>query len=230
MQYNDSYNEIIVSFANNIHTPEGGMHETGFKAALTRVLNDYGTKIRHAQGATTRSPARTCREGITAVISVKLTEAQFEGQTKAKLGNTEIRTLVDNIVYRQAGRPIWRRIPAVARTILDKALTANRAREAARKARESIRRKTALGGAAMPGQAAGLQREQPGAHRDLHRRGRLRRRLRHPGPGLPVPGHPPPVGQDAERGEGPGRQGLRQRQAPARSSPPWARASGTTST
>ena len=101
MQYNDSYTETMVSFANNIHTPEGGMHETGFKAALTRVLNAYGMKIRHDQGRTTRSPARTCREGITAVISVKLTEAQFEGQTKAKLGNAYIRTLVDGLVSDQ---------------------------------------------------------------------------------------------------------------------------------
>ncbi len=103
----------------------------------------------------------------------------------------------------------------MGRAILDKALTANRAREAARKARESIRRKTALGGAAMPDKLRDCNESQPGADRNLHRRGRLRRRLRHPGPGLPVPGHPPPVGQDAQRGEGPGGQGLRQRQAPA---------------
>ena len=103
------------------------------------------------QGRTTRSPARTCREGITAVISVKLTEAQFEGQTKAKLGNAYIRTLVNNIVTDTADRCIWRRTRPVGRTILDKALMANRAREAARKARESIRRKTALGGAGHAG-------------------------------------------------------------------------------
>ena len=104
MQYNDSYNETLVSFANDIHTPEGGMHETGFKAALTRVLNAYGHEIRACSRRATRSPARTVREGLTAVISVKLTEAQFEGQTKAKLGNADIRTLVDNVVSDQLVR------------------------------------------------------------------------------------------------------------------------------
>ena len=148
LQYNDGYNENIVSFANDIRTPEGGMHETGFKAALTRVLNAYGVKYGMIKGDDKVS-GEDCREGITAVISVKLTEAQFEGQTKAKLGNAHIRTLVDNIVSDQLA-VYMEEHPVVARTILDKALTANRAREAARKARESIRRKTALGGAAMP--------------------------------------------------------------------------------
>ena len=148
LQYNDGYNENIVSFANDIRTPEGGMHETGFKAALTRVLNAYGVKYGMIKGDDKVS-GEDCREGITAVISVKLTEAQFEGQTKAKLGNAHIRTLVDNIVSDQLAVYLEEH-PVVARTILDKALTANRAREAARKARESIRRKTALGGAAMP--------------------------------------------------------------------------------
>ena len=148
LQYNDGYNDNIVSFANDIRTPEGGMHETGFKAALTRVLNAYGVKYGMIKGDDKVS-GEDCREGITAVISVKLTEAQFEGQTKAKLGNAHIRTLVDNIVSDQLAVYLEEH-PMVARTILDKALTANRAREAARKARESIRRKTALGGAAMP--------------------------------------------------------------------------------
>ena len=148
LQYNDSYNEVIVSFANNIHTPEGGMHETGFKAALTRVLNAYGIKngiIKEGD----KVSGEDCREGLTCVISVKLTNAQFEGQTKAKLGNSEIRTLVDGIVSDRLMQFLEEN-PVVARTILDKAMTANRAREAARKARESIRRKSALGGAAMP--------------------------------------------------------------------------------
>ena len=124
------------------------MHETGFKAALTRVLNAYGVKYGMIKGDDKVS-GEDCREGITAVISVKLTEAQFEGQTKAKLGNAHIRTLVDSLVSDQLAVYLEEH-PMVARTILDKALTANRAREAARKARESIRRKTALGGAAMP--------------------------------------------------------------------------------
>ena len=148
LQYNDSYNETLVSFANDIHTPEGGMHETGFKTALTRVLNAYGMKYGMIKEGDKVS-GEDVREGITAVISVKLTEAQFEGQTKAKLGNAYIRTLVDGLVSDQLSVYLEEH-PVVARTILDKALTANRAREAARKARESIRRKTALGGAAMP--------------------------------------------------------------------------------
>ena len=148
MQYNDGYNEIMVSFANNVHTPEGGMHEEGFKRALTTVLNNYGRKIKLLKDDEKVS-GEDCREGLTVVISVKLTEAQFEGQTKAKLGNSEMRALVSSIVSEKL-EIFLEENPAVGRAILDKALTANRAREAARKARESIRRKTALGGAAMP--------------------------------------------------------------------------------
>ena len=148
MQYNDSYNDVMVSFANNVHTPEGGMHEEGFRRALTNTLNAYGRKIKMLKDDEKVS-GDDCREGLTVVISVKLTEAQFEGQTKAKLGNSEIRTLVNSIVSEKLETYLEEN-PSVGRAILDKALTANRAREAARKARESIRRKTALGGAAMP--------------------------------------------------------------------------------
>ncbi|MGM9593450.1 MAG: DNA topoisomerase (ATP-hydrolyzing) subunit B [Candidatus Onthomonas sp.] len=148
LQYTDSYNEIIVSFANNIHTPEGGMHETGFKAALTNALNTYG-KQKKLLKDDEKVSGDDCREGLTCIISVKLTEAQFEGQTKAKLGNSEIRTLVNNLVSEKL-EIFLEEHPAVGKAILDKAMTAARAREAARKARESIRRKTALGGAAMP--------------------------------------------------------------------------------
>ena len=148
LQYDDSYQENILSFANNVHTPEGGMHETGFKSALTRVLNNYGVKNGIIKNDDKVS-GEDCREGLTCVISVKLTNAQFEGQTKAKLGNSEMRTLVDSIVSDKLTQFLEEN-PAVARTILDKAMTANRSREAARKARESIRRKSALGGAAMP--------------------------------------------------------------------------------
>ena len=147
-QYNDGYNETIVSFANNVHTPEGGMHEEGFKRALTTVLNAYGRKMKLLKDDDKVS-GEDCREGIACVISVKLTEAQFEGQTKAKLGNSEIRTLVNSIVTEKLAEYLEEN-PAVGKAILEKALMANRAREAARKARESIRRKTALGGAAMP--------------------------------------------------------------------------------
>ena len=148
LQYNDGYQDNILSFANNVHTPEGGMHETGFKAALTRVLNAYGLKVGLIKEGDKVS-GEDCREGLTAVISVKLTDAQFEGQTKAKLGNASMRTLVDAIVSDKLMQFLDEN-PVVARTILDKAMMANRAREAARKARESIRRKSALGGAAMP--------------------------------------------------------------------------------
>ncbi|MCM1149137.1 MAG: DNA topoisomerase (ATP-hydrolyzing) subunit B [Butyricicoccus sp.] len=148
MQYNSSYNEIIVSFANNIHTPEGGMHETGFKTALTRVLNAYGKKAGILKEGESVS-GEDCREGLTAVISVKLTNPQFEGQTKAKLGNSEIRTLVDGIVQAKLTEFLEEN-PAVGKAILEKALMASRAREAARKARESVRRKTALESGQMP--------------------------------------------------------------------------------
>ena len=147
-QYNDGYNENLLSFANDVHTPEGGMHETGFKTALTRVINAYGVKAGIIKGDDKVS-GEDCREGLTAIISVKLTDAQFEGQTKAKLGNAYIRSLVDGIVNDQL-TVFLEEHPATAKIILEKAMTANRAREAARKARDSIRRKTALGGAAMP--------------------------------------------------------------------------------
>ncbi len=148
IQYNDSYNETIVSFANNIHTAEGGMHEEGFKRALTNVINAYGQK-KNLIKSDDKISGEDCREGITAIISVKLTEAQFEGQTKAKLGNAYIRTLVSGIVTQQLSE-FFEENPAVAKVILEKALMANRAREAARKAKESIRRKTGLESGQMP--------------------------------------------------------------------------------
>ena len=148
LQYNDSYNEVIVSFANNIHTPEGGMHETGFRTALTRVLNAYGTKVGILKNDDKLS-GEDCREGMTAIISVKLTEPQFEGQTKAKLGNSEMRTLVDSVVSDKLEQFLEEN-HAVGKAILDKAMTASRAREAARKARESVRRKTGLESGQMP--------------------------------------------------------------------------------
>ena len=148
VQYNDGYNEFLLSFANDVRTPEGGMHETGFKTALTRVLNAYGVKNGIIKGDDKVS-GEDCREGITAIISVKLTDAQFEGQTKAKLGSAYIRTLVDQVVNDQL-TTYFEEHPAVAKAVLDKAMMANRAREAARKARESIRRKTGLESGQMP--------------------------------------------------------------------------------
>ncbi len=159
MQYNDGYNEILVSFANNIHTPEGGMHETGFKAALTRVLNAYAKKtnlLKDVEGLS----GEDCREGLTAVISVKLTNPQFEGQTKAKLGNSDMRTLVDSVVSDKLEQFLEEN-PAVGRTIIEKALTANKARAAARKARENVRRKNALEGSTLPGKLSDCNERDP---------------------------------------------------------------------
>ena len=160
MQYcEDSYNEIIVSFANNVHTPEGGMHEEGLKRALTNVLNAYGKKANIFKGEEKVS-GDDCREGLTCVISVKLTEAQFEGQTKAKLGNSEMRTLVNNVVSDKLEQFLEEN-PAVGKAVLEKALMASRAREAARKARENIRRKNALEGSTLPGKLSDCNERDP---------------------------------------------------------------------
>jgi len=159
MQYNDSYNEIMLSFANNIHTPEGGMHEEGFRRALTNTINAYGKKVGMLKGEDKVS-GEDCREGLTVIISVKLVEAQFEGQTKAKLGNSEIRTLVNAVVSEKL-EIFLEENPAVGRTILEKALTASRAREAARRARESVRRKNALEGATLPGKLSDCNERDP---------------------------------------------------------------------
>ncbi|MBQ8879319.1 MAG: DNA topoisomerase (ATP-hydrolyzing) subunit B [Clostridia bacterium] len=153
MQYNDSYNETIISFANNMSTIEGGTHETGFKAALTRAINDYARKTGIIKGEDKGLSGEDVREGLVAIISVKLTDAQFESQTKAKLGNSEMRRLVDNIVYRKLDE-FMEENPASAKMIIEKAMAANRAREAARKARELIRRKNVLEVSTLPGKLA----------------------------------------------------------------------------
>ena len=155
LQYNDSYNELILSFANNIHTTEGGFHEIGFKNALTRVFNDYGKKFKLLKDEDKLS-GEDIREGLTAIISVKLTNCEFEGQTKTKLGNTEVRPLVEGMVNEKLMTYLEEN-PAVARAIFDKAITAQRAREAARRARELTRRKSALETASRPGKLADCQ-------------------------------------------------------------------------
>ena len=152
LQYNDSYNALILSFANNIPTTEGGTHEMGFKNALTRVFNDYGKKYNILKDGE-RLSGDDVREGLTCVISVKLTDAQFEGQTKAKLGNTDIRSLVEGMVYEKLDT-FFEENPSIARAILDKSITASKAREAARRARELTRRKSALETASLPGKLA----------------------------------------------------------------------------
>ncbi|MGN1097366.1 MAG: ATP-binding protein, partial [Clostridia bacterium] len=153
MQYNTDYNEIIVSFANNIHTTEGGYHETGFKNSLTKIINDYGKKYNLIKDGDKKLSGDDVREGLTAVISVKISEAQFEGQTKTKLGNIEVRSLVENAMNETLAA-YFEENPAVARLIIDKAMTANRAREAARKARELTRRKNSLENTTLPGKLA----------------------------------------------------------------------------
>ena len=156
MQYNDSYNEIVLTFANNINTVEGGTHEIGFKTALTKVFNDYGRKYGILKDSDKNLSGEDVREGLTAIVSVKLTEAQFEGQTKGKLGNSEMRTFVYNLVTDKLAEYLEEH-PDVGRAILDKALAAYRAREAARKAREATRRKGLLGGNSLPGKLADCQ-------------------------------------------------------------------------
>jgi len=160
MQYNDGYNENIISFCNNIHTTEGGTHETGFKTALTRVINDYARKYKFIKEADKNLSGEDVREGLTAIISVKVQEAQFEGQTKTKLGNSEVRGLVESIMGDKI-QTFFEENPAIARSILEKSLTASRAREAARKARENTRRKSALENTTLPGKLADCSDRDP---------------------------------------------------------------------
>lgn len=160
MQYNDSYNGLILSFANNIHTTDGGTHEEGFKRSLTRVMNDYARKYNLLKDSDKNLTGDDVREGLTVVISIKVKDAQFEGQTKAKLGNTEISGLVSNMMNDKLSTYLEEN-PATARAIFDKALAASRAREAARKAKDMVRRKSALESAALPGKLADCQSKNP---------------------------------------------------------------------
>ena len=160
MQWNDGFNESVFCFANNIHTPEGGTHLAGFRSALTRVVNDYGRKSGILKAADGSLTGEDIREGLTAIVSVKLVEPQFEGQTKTKLGNSEVRQLVDSMVADKLAI-YFEENPGAARTILDKCLSAARAREAARKARDLTRRKTALESAALPGKLADCSERDP---------------------------------------------------------------------
>ncbi len=153
MQYNDGYSEMIISFANNINTTEGGTHETGFKSALTKVINDYARKNGMLKESDANLKGEDTREGLACIISVKVTEAQFEGQTKTKLGNSEIRNVVEKMINEKLTE-FFDENPSVAKTIVDKALTASRAREAAKRARENTRRKSALESSSLPGKLA----------------------------------------------------------------------------
>ena len=159
LQYNDSYNEVILSFANNIHTIDGGSHETGFKNALTKVINDYGKKFNLLKDGD-KLVGDDVREGLTAIVSVKLTNCEFEGQTKGRLGNPEVRPFVENMVYEKLMCYLEEN-PETARNIFEKSLAAQRAREAARKARDLTRRKSALDGMALPGKLADCSDKDP---------------------------------------------------------------------
>ncbi len=156
MQYNDSYNDMIVTFANNMSTIDGGTHETGFKTAITKVLNDYARKNNHLKASDKNFSGEDAREGLTAVVSVKLPDAQFESQTKAKLGNSEVRGIVDKIVTEKLGE-FFEENPAVAKAIIEKSLVAQRAREAARSAREQSRKSVLQKGSTLPGKLADCQ-------------------------------------------------------------------------
>ena len=160
MQYNTSYNELLLSFANNVNTPDGGTHEEGFRASLTRVFNDYGRSHGLLKDKDENLSGSDVREGLICVISVKLQEAEFEGQTKAKLGNTEIRTMVSNMVYGKLTE-FFEENPAVAKAIFEKATQAARARAAAKKARELVRRKSVLENSRMPGKLADCRENDP---------------------------------------------------------------------
>ncbi len=156
LQYNDSYNETLLTFANNINTIEGGTHETGFKSAMTKAINDYARKTGALKADDKNLSGEDVREGLCAIVSVKLTDAQFEGQTKSKLGNSEMRSFVDSLITTKLGEYLEEN-PSVGKAIIDKALAASRAREAARKARELTRRKSALEVSTLPGKLADCQ-------------------------------------------------------------------------
>ena len=205
LQWNDGYTETTYSFANNINTTEGGTHLSGFRSALTRTINYYASKNNLAEKLSESIGGDDVREGMTAVISVKIPQPQFEGQTKTKLGNTEVKGIVEGIVNDRLGAFLEEN-PAIAKRIVAKAVDAALAREAARKARDLVRRKGALDNTALPGKLADCQERDPAQERALHRRGRVRRRLGQAGPRPALPGDPADQGQDPQRREGPLRQ------------------------
>lgn len=159
LQYNDTYNDLILSFANNVHTPDGGSHETGFKNALTKVINEYGKKFGYLKDGD-KLLGDDVREGLTAIVSVKLTNCEFEGQTKGRLGNPEVRPFVDKLVTEKLMN-YFEENPTVAKTIFDKSIQAQKAREAAKKAREMTRRKSALESSSLPGKLADCSDRNP---------------------------------------------------------------------
>ena len=194
VQYTNSYSEMILSYANNINTTEGGTHLVGFKTALTRAYNDYARRNKFLKENEDALTGEDVREGITAIISVKLTEPQFEGQTKTKLGNSEIRGFVDNATNENI-TAFFDENPQQARAIIEKGLRAAHAREAARKARDLTRRKSVLDGMTLPGKAGGLQRKRSCSVGNLSGRGRFCRRLREVRTGQDETGDPASAGK-----------------------------------
>ena len=213
LQWNDGYAEAVYTFANNINTHEGGTHLSGFRSALTRTINAYATEHNLAKDLKESVSGDDIREGLVAIISVKIPQPQFEGQTKTKLGNTEVKGIVEQIVNDKLGAYLEEN-PAVARKVISKAVDAARAREAARKARDLVRRKGALDSSTLAGQARRLPGARSRPERDLHRRRRFGRRQRQAGPRSALPGDPADQGQDPERREGALRQDAQQRGDP----------------
>ena len=213
MQWNSSYQESVFSFANNINTHEGGSHLSGFRSALTRTLNAYARGKGLLKEKDENLTGDDVREGLTAVISVKLQDPQFEGQTKTKLGNPPIEGLVKETVNRKLGE-FFEENPGEARRIVGKAVDAARARQAARKARDLTRRKSALENSTLPGKLADCTVTRPGPDRALHRRGRLGRRLGQAGARPQHPGGAAAAREDHQRREGADRQGPLQQRDP----------------
>ena len=213
MQWNSSYQESIHSFANNINTREGGSHLSGFRSALTRTLNKYARDHSLLKEKEDNLSGEDVREGLTAVISVKLRDPQFEGQTKTKLGNPGMAGFVESIVNAGLGEFLEEN-PSEARAVIMKSVQAQRAREAARKARDLTRRKSALENSTLPGKLADCSIKDPVAGRAVRRRGRLRRRLGQAGPRPRNPGRPAAARQDPQRREVAHRQGAPEHRDP----------------
>ena len=213
MQWNTGYQESLFSFANNINTHEGGSHLSGFRSALTRTLNAYAREKGMLKEKDPNLSGDDVREGLTAVVSVKLQDPQFEGQTKTKLGNPPIEGFVQAIVNRKLSEFLEEN-PADARRIVLKSIDSARARAAARKARDLTRRKSALENSTLPGKLADCTRPRSEPDRAVHRRGRLGRRLGQAGPRSLDPGGAAAVRQDHQRREEPDRQGPGQRRGP----------------
>ena len=213
MQWNSSYVESVFSFANNINTTEGGSHLSGFKAALTGTLNKYAREKGFLKEKEDNLEGEDVREGLAAVISVKLRDPQFEGQTKTKLGNPGVRGLVEQTVNQKLAEFIEEN-PNDARQMITKAISASRARQAARKARELTRRKSALESSSLPGKLADCQIRDPELRRALHRRGQLGGRLREGRARPSLPGDPAAARQGDQRREEPDQQGALERRDP----------------